>query len=280
MNDQHERISPSARHVAYLRAQTAIPYCAEIARMCDAEATFTSLTNGDLSQREARCAYLELRFLSLNACISRIGSTQVLELAGGVAPRGLILTEDPSMLVIETDLADMIAEKQSIVTSLIPFAARSNYRLHAANALHNDELWDAADRFGREPLTIVHEGLLMYFDAVERAQLAANVRSLLEFYGGAWITPDVGTRGHWEHFYGSSGGGPLSAISTATGCDIMENAFAGWDDAQAFFSDEGFTCDRLKQVDLVPEMRKRVSTPEALERVESESIWVMRLRKN
>ena len=124
------------------------------------------------------------------------------------------------------------------MASLLPFAARTDYRLHAANALHNDELWDAAGWFGREPLTIVHEGLLMYFGAVERAQLAANIRGLLTFYGGAW------------------------------------------DEAQAFFGDEGFTCERLRQVDLVPEMRRRVSTPEALERVESESVWVMRLRAN
>ena len=195
-------------------------------------------SNGDFSHLEARRAYLELRFLSLNACIARMGATQVLDLATGVAPRGLVLSEDPSVLVIETDLPEMIAEKQAIVASLLPFAARPDYRRHAANALHNDELWDAAGWFGREPLTIVHEGLLMYFGAVERAQLAANIRGLLTFYGGAW------------------------------------------DEAQAFFGDEGFTCERLRQVDLVPEMRRRVSTPEALERVESESVWVMRLRAN
>ena len=89
----------------------------------------------------------------------------------GSSPRDLILSEAPSVLVIETDLPGMIAEKQAIVASLLPFAARTDYRLHAANALHNDELWDAAGWFGREPLTIVHEGLLMYFDAVERAPL-------------------------------------------------------------------------------------------------------------
>ena len=237
-------------------------------------------SNGDFSHLEARRAYLELRFLSLNACIARMGATQVLDLATGVAPRGLVLSEDPSVLVIETDLPEMIAEKQAIVASLLPFAARPDYRRHAANALHNDELWDAAGWFGREPLTIVHEGLLMYFDEVERAQLAANVRSLLTFYGGAWITTDVATRDHWRHFYGSDGGGPLGAMSTATGCEIMQNAFVGWDEAQAFFGDEGFTCERLRQADLVPEMRGRVSTPEALERVESGSIWVMRLRAN
>ena len=102
-----------------------------------AEATFASLTNGDFSHLEARRAYLELRFLSLNACIARMGATQVLDLATGVAPRGLILSEDPSVLVIETDLPEMIAEKQAIVASLLPFAARPDYRLCAANALHN-----------------------------------------------------------------------------------------------------------------------------------------------
>ena len=37
MTTHHARISPTAKLAAFLRAETDIPYCRQIADMCDAE---------------------------------------------------------------------------------------------------------------------------------------------------------------------------------------------------------------------------------------------------
>ena len=101
--------------------------------MCDAEEVSRTFNPGFIANHRA---YIELRFKSLNAFIHRLGFRQVLEFAGGVAPRGLILSQDPSMLIVETDLPELLeGEKRLIVKSLIPLSERTNYHLHAANVL-------------------------------------------------------------------------------------------------------------------------------------------------
>src|SRR5467141_3179864 len=106
----HARISPTAKLAAFLRAETDIPYCRQIADMCDAEEVSRTFDPGFIANHRA---YIELRFKSLNAFIHRLGFRQVLEFAGGVAPRGLILSEDPSMLIVETDLPELLEEKRT-----------------------------------------------------------------------------------------------------------------------------------------------------------------------
>ncbi len=277
MTAHHARISPTAKIVAHLRAETDIPYCRQIADMCDVETTSNAFFN-DPGQVESRRALVELRFKSLNAFIHQLGYKQVLEFATGVAPRGLVLSEDPLMTVIETDLPEILEEKLLIVESLISLAERKNYQLHSANALHAGEIWDAAGLFEREPLTIVHEGLLQYLGPDERKQLAGNIRSLLQHFGGAWITSDVMVMELFERFYtDTQQTNMLKQVAAATGRNTMDNAFADWDAAIRFFAEEGFAVERFKQIDLVPDIRNHVSDPQVLERIEYEEIWVMRL---
>src|SRR5438309_11501080 len=120
----HARISPTAKLAAFLRVGTDIPYCRQIAVMCDAEEVSRTFNPGFIANRRA---YIELRFKSLNAFIHRLGFRQVLDFAGGVAPRGLILSEDPSMLFVETDLPELLEDKRLIVKALIPLSERTNY---------------------------------------------------------------------------------------------------------------------------------------------------------
>ena len=173
----HARISPTAKLAAFLRAETDIPYCRQIAEMCDAEEVSRTFNPGFIANHRA---YIELRFKSLNAFIHRLGFRQVLEFAGGVAPRGLILSEDPSMLIVETDLPELLEEKRLIVKALIPLSERTNYHLHSANVLQTEEVWNAAGLFKQEPITVVHEGLLQFLTMSERRQFAGNIRSLLK----------------------------------------------------------------------------------------------------
>src|SRR5258708_5512867 len=86
VTSHHARISPTAKLAAFLRAETDIPYCRQIAEMCDAEEVSRTFNPGFIANHRA---YIELRFKSLNAFVHRLGFRQVLEFAGGVAPPSL-----------------------------------------------------------------------------------------------------------------------------------------------------------------------------------------------
>jgi hypothetical protein len=65
----HTRISPTAKLAAFLRAESDIPYCRQIADMCDAEEVSRTFDPGFVANHQA---YMELRFKSLNAFIHRL----------------------------------------------------------------------------------------------------------------------------------------------------------------------------------------------------------------
>src|ERR1039457_4524215 len=88
-----------------------------------------------------------------------------------------------------------------MVKALIPLSERTNYHLHSANALHAEEVWNAVGLLKREPITVVHEGLLQFLTMSERRQFAGNIRRLLKVSGGAWIPFDVVIRESFERFY-------------------------------------------------------------------------------
>ena len=275
MTTHHARISPTAKLAAFLRAETDIPYCRQIADMCDAEEVSRTFDPGFIANHRA---YMELRFKSLNAFIHRLGFRQVLEFAAGVAPRALVLSEDRSMLIVETDLPELLEEKRLIVEALIPLSERTNYHLRSANVLEAEEVWNAAALFKRDPITVVHEGPFQFLTLSERKQFAGNIRSLLKVFGGAWITSDVVIRESFERFYPETKQtSTLKRVTEVTGRRIAEDAFIDWEAATSFFKEEGFAVERFKQIDFVPEMRSRVFEPQVLERIEYEEVWVMRL---
>ena len=64
MTAHHARISPTAKLAAFLRAESGIPYCRQIADMCDAEEVSRTFDPGFIVNHRA---YIELRFKSLNS---------------------------------------------------------------------------------------------------------------------------------------------------------------------------------------------------------------------
>jgi len=45
-----------------------------------------------------------------------------------------------------------------------------------------------------QSFTVLCEGLLLYLTLAEKERVFANVRSLLQAYGGVWLTPDLTTK--------------------------------------------------------------------------------------
>jgi hypothetical protein len=133
MTVHHARISPTAKLAAFLRAESGIHYSRQIADMCCAEEVSRTFDPGFIANHRA---YIELRFKSLNSFIRQFGFRQMLEFASGVAPRGLILSEDPSMMIVETDLPELLEEKRLIVKALISLSERTKPSAFRKRAAH------------------------------------------------------------------------------------------------------------------------------------------------
>jgi len=265
---------------AFLRAETDIPYCRDIARLCGAEAAAKTFFGEAAIDLENRRALIELRFKSLTAIIRILENKQVLELGGGFSSRGLILSEDPSMNIVETDLPEIIEEKLAIVEKIVPLRERPNYHLRALDIFFPKAFWDAVGCFGLKPITIAHEGLLQFQPAPKKERLAKIIRSLFRLHGGAWVTPDVVTREYFSRFYTSAEQvSALEKAAAATGQNLIENCFTNEKEALDFFETAGFTVERLKQIHLAPDMRNHIRDARLTERIGYEEIWIMRLRK-
>jgi O-methyltransferase involved in polyketide biosynthesis len=288
----HHLISPTAKLVAHLRAETDIPYSKQIDELCEAGKT----TEGLFGKREAlvwMSAMLESRYKSLSALLKREmkekGITQVLELACGIQPRGLLESSDPAVTYIETDLPEMAKEKIALVNELEPTALeRQNYSILPLNILDKEQLDQVAAKFGQGKIAIINEGLLPYLSKEEKAIAAGNIHSVLKERGGVWITPDVSNRERMrkliEMFPGA--GEATQKISMATGRNMKENGIGDLEATRKFYSDLGFNTTEYIQGNFVSKLvsMDSINDPKIrseLEAVMAESnLWVFEVKKD
>src|SRR5579862_9381945 len=111
MDHRFDQISPTAKLVAYMRSLSDIPYSSEIANLCAAESAVQEFYGSERLWLQKRIPLAELRFKSLTSLLVDSGVDQIVELASGLSPRGLILTENPAITFIETDLPEILEEK-------------------------------------------------------------------------------------------------------------------------------------------------------------------------
>jgi O-methyltransferase involved in polyketide biosynthesis len=258
MHTDHSRISPTAKLVAWWRAKTDIPWAAEVAEYSKALETVESMLSKlgvDSHETLWGAPILEMRYKSLISQIRQSGVHQVLELASGLALRGLAMTEDENLFYIETDLPEITKEKIAIVERITGKPANSirrNLIFASANALNWDELAEVIKRFQPEqPVAIVHEGLVHYLHRPEIERLTENIRRILNRHGGIWLTPDFEFREHRENMRSIAPRAErvFKAIGEATGRELMSDAFTTEGEFQDFMSSEGFSCARIKQFD-------------------------------
>lgn len=254
----HERITPTAHTIAYLRARAGIPYAPEIggtARVREATHAFYHRSDFDLdfARFEKLIPWVRLRFLALHAAVRATGITNILELAAGLSPGGLITTKDAGITYLETDLPGMVEEKRAVIERVFGFVP-SNLRFKAANALSEQDLRAAADSLPLGPIAFLNEGLLQYFGQHDKVVIAANIRTVLVERGGAWITTDIVRK---PDFLGAFAANDYrtrirTILQEETGCDMAELAFESFEEAESFFKEAGFSVERHLQTALAP----------------------------
>ncbi len=244
----NERISPTAWMVAEGRTFSDIPFSREIFREVEKIGRkgigpdpddIEKITATDLAPR------FEARYKIINHLVRSFGFRQVLEIASGLTPRGIEMTEDGSVdTYVEMDLPGIIKIKRTIVKTIYRELKKKKRKLflEEGDALDGESMRTAAEHFNpARPVAVVSEGLLRYLNFEEKAEVAENIRNLLVAFGGAWITPDVTvrSRGHYPYEVRRN-----EYIERLTGIDMEKNKFESVDAARRFFEGLGFRVEQ------------------------------------
>jgi hypothetical protein len=116
-------ISPSAKALLLVRAQTALPFARRAAELLwgtgavEQAERETASTAGAAGRRD----HFEQRARSIDAAIETVGSPRILELAAGLSFRGLDMAERRAdVFYLDTDLPEIAGTKAELVGRLHP----------------------------------------------------------------------------------------------------------------------------------------------------------------
>jgi O-methyltransferase involved in polyketide biosynthesis len=248
----YSTISPSAKALLLLKAQTDLPFARHAAELLFGAESHAPSTN-DLTAQIRRAHFVD-RARSLDAALATELSRQrhsVLEIASGFSFRGLAMTARDALVYFDTDLLATATAKSALVAQLHPAPLEGVLRVVPLNALDREAFRNLLQEIPRGPVAIVHEGLLMYLDEREKALLAETIREALRARGGVWITADVYIRGEEGPFRDERWKTFLKEHR------VEENKFADWKAAEAFFETSGFAIEsRLAPTPDGPHLRE------------------------
>jgi len=265
-----ERIGQTALMTTYWRSFSDIPVSKEVWQEIDRIHQESGAPISDeWKEHPAIAPQLEARYKLIDKLLDQSGLDQVLEVAAGVATRGLNSATKFTNYV-ELDMPGVIQEKVRVTQRL---AAKGKVRppdnLHfvPGDALDRRDMATAASSLDpTKPIGVINEGLMRYLSFEERAKLASNIHWLLGRAGGAWITPDITMRKvlrdenklRAQH---------VEQISQVTGVDIAANRFEDESHARRFFEELGFSIESHSFMEVFDEL----VSPQALGLSEDET---------
>ena len=259
MKESYEKISPTAKFVAYLRSFTDIPYAKEIADVSDAKKAFDELAGESKESLIRFSPYWEARYKATNRIIMREGVTQILEVAAGLSPRGIAMTEKSDVTYVVTDLPQILDQEKTITEAILSKlnCRRPNLHFEVANALDRESLSKSLSAFTFDrPVAIITEGLLPYFNREEKTVLANNIHEVLNKYHGVWIASDLPTRQYRDaaNRLDASMRQRHDRIARSTGSNLESNLFADENDLRGFFESAGFQIEEYQYSNLVRDL--------------------------
>lgn len=129
---------------------------------------------------------VEAKYRTMCRLIQDSGYDINVDLPCGYTPKALALTEK-GFRFVGLDLPIVTEEVAPLILELANH--REDIRFQGVDATNPDSL-RAALSGEKGPLCITTEGMMMYFTEDEASQVLKSIRSLLEIFGGCWITPD------------------------------------------------------------------------------------------
>ncbi len=239
---EFEKISPTAKLVAYSRTFTDIPFAKEIATKSNAKQSFEEQT-GDIRGSPV----WEARYKITDKIIKEHGITQVLEIAAGLSPRGLSMTRNSDVVYVATDLPQILEEEKEIALSILAQLNESRPNLHfqAVNALDMASLSKAVTFFNKDKsLAVITEGLLPYFTMEEKQTLAKNIHKIFSEYSGCWVTNEVYSKEALKKMSQSADFAKKRMKQDQYNILSGNNVFSDDDEIERFFEKEGFKIEK------------------------------------
>lgn len=231
-----------------MKGHTNIPYAQEAAALVEAPRGFVPDIENKDRNFWGRTLHFESRYRSIDGLLEDQAVRNVLELSSGFSFRGLHMVQRKKVFYIDTDLPDVIAQKQTLLASLPTpnQPARGTLQLAALNVLDEAAFNDVCNRFPAGPIAIVNEGLLMYLSQAEKEKLCRTIRRVLQTCGGFWITADIylklkprniilDVEPEMQRFFEEQ--------------NVDENRFDSFEAAEAFFRKQGFAIDKEATID-------------------------------
>jgi O-methyltransferase involved in polyketide biosynthesis len=282
-SNQFDAISSTAMLIAYARQFTDIPYSQAIAQIIPAQAVAEQLLHNRLEMLGDMVVLFEARYKAINHLLARSQFTQIFELASGLLPRGMVMSCSPAITFIESDLPAMLNDKQQIVKQLVGERANLHFSAIDVTRRPNPFPLNAPYLDPTAPVAILCEGLLMYLTQVEKQQVFANVREMLQMFGGMWITPDLITKDHAQQLRQVTPAIQAldQAIQQTTGRSIATHHFEDWSQLQHVASQAGFRIEGLSLVEVFDQLT--CLTPlgldprVALKMLETRFVWMLSL---
>jgi O-methyltransferase involved in polyketide biosynthesis len=232
----YSSISPSAKSLLLVKAQTDLPFARRAAEIVFGTAAVEQGASADPAAALRR-KHFELRARSLDAALQAHGAKRILEIAAGFSLRGLAMAASQDVAYVDTDLPELVSIKSDLVERIHSGPLVGTLRVQALDALDADAFRRTTAGMPDGALAIIHEGLLMYLGDEEKTRLAASVRETLLERGGAWITADVYVRSE-THLLREE-----SVKKFLAEHRVEENKFADWAAAEAFFTSSGFSIE-------------------------------------
>ena len=245
IENSHEKISPTAYGIAWRRASMQIPYATEIFEQLKQNHLISEEDFAKVMQVPEMTPFFEARYKIINKFLKEIGIKQVLEIASGLAPRGLELTQDSSNTYVELDLPNMIREKERIVGNVMAKESRPNLHFVEGNALSKTDVEKAMSIFKLgEKIAITNEGFFRYYSLEEQARVASQIilPILKERPGSIWVTTDIPIAIVYEQLakLGDKAKEFSDDIDKMTGVNKEKNYFKNKAEAKASYEKMGF----------------------------------------
>lgn len=278
----YEKISPTAETIAFIRRGLGIPYADDIALLCSAEKATRDFYHRsdfdiDLERMKKLSHWTKLRLYSVIAAIRQSGIQNILEIAAGFSPTGLIISEDSRVTYLETDLPGVVNQKEVIANSITN--GRKNLKFFSTNALNINQLKVAVKEIQGGPIVIMHEGLWQYLTHEEKFIATTNINELLKYRGGVWITPDIVLRSHLESAFDNNAylKRVRSVLTENTDRDMVKIAFESYDEAEDLIRSGGFSVEKHTQLELLPDL---ISSSDITihKNIQHQQLWIMRCR--
>jgi hypothetical protein len=233
---KYTSITPSAYALIKLKAYTKIPFAKETAALLAKDSVGEELKKGGRDFFKY-IIHFENRYWTVDKMLARVPSGNILEFSSGYSFRGLSRCMEQNINFIDTDLPYVIDTKKKMVNTLLAESGRrviGNFQLLPLNVFNQTDFTNIVNRFPPGPVTIINEGLLVYFNDDEKRQLCSIIHHVLENRGGYWITADIYVKTD-EHPVDNP---VMSSFRMEHHLD--ENRFDNYEAAEKFFKNCGF----------------------------------------